>query len=224
MEPSGAVIASVTGGPLASEGKTVPGQVRLFGAATSDAAKEAYVIRNNGNLLVRDTWYESNSGNCWLHLDESNSGTFTFDSGKIAVMPKGGLPVASITINGFKGKVSFISTEFVDEDRVSVSGKSPDANVLLLGVEGHEKKPTLELNDTTAKACMIQSRAFTDKPAGTKPVADIGKPDPQWIRDMLRPTREAVPQPLLPYREGVTDVRIERVVVREVQVGTHLQR
>jgi len=194
----------------------------LFGAATGNASKQAYILRNNGNLLIRDTWYEGNAGANWMHMDGTNSGTFTLDAGKIAADPPGGLPIAPVNFSGFEGKATFIATSFAFDDRASVTGSNPNANVLLMGVLGGSKPP-LELQSADAHAAVIESREFVNDPAGTKPTPDIGNPSPQWIRDMLKQTREATPQPLLPYRDGVTDIRIERVVSINSQNATRIQ-
>lgn len=220
------VALKVVGGVEAAKGKPTLGAVYLWGGATSNNHR-TYDLRNNGTLLIRDTWYEGSASDQFIEFTREHSGTFVLDGGKIAVQPiKDGrvqpLHNPSVTVDGFRGKAVFIGISMSADNRFKVRGDE-QTNVLLMGILGGTKTPILA-TDGTAKAVVMVSRDFIAQPnMRTVGATDLGKIEAEWLREMLRPVRQDWHRSLSALPEGTTDARLFRVVVSYAKVGIHIK-
>lgn len=200
----------VIGGPLTAAGKGVSAAY-LFGANTG-----RFGVENGGRLLVRDSWYEGGydrfailRGQGSMTLDCTMSGA----SGPLFVL------------DGFKGELSLINN---------------------LGYRLGKRWPVLDLRgDNTGARILVQCQdgsgegdylGFTTEPAsmrGARIIAlcnmhwpkymdDIGPKDADLVRAMLAMTRQARPQAIGDLPDGVTDVRLIRVMTAGGTVGVRL--
>ena len=160
---------------------------------------------NNGNLLVRDMWYESAGGRA--HTICRGYGSFTLHGVLLAFA---GPP---LRFENYRGKASFVQTEWQDVT-VKVVGESKAAKLLFLGVNNWNSKASpWDGSPGDATYGMVNARR---RPSlefqGSVPVPSEGVQDPQFVKEMLAHTRDTRLFNLTPVPPGATDLRLFRVM------------
>ena len=116
VETRGSGCGGTTNGPgliVDGGGATDSPCVGFFGSAGGNN-QQTHVVRNGGNLVVWDTWYETavrkaESEPRYIHL--TDRGTLTFFGGHIATLPgqDARRDLYSIDLDGFQGKCAIIN-------------------------------------------------------------------------------------------------------------------
>jgi len=209
----------VIGGPAARSGTEPAGRVVIFSGSSSNN-ELSYDVENGGRLLVRDIWYES--GQYPRFMQCSGSGSFTLHGTMVATAHKDGVP--ALEFNDFKGNLTFLTSILHSGSQVVpilVQGQGANTNLLLLGVQLGIGDRYLTNSSPEARVALLESMQYTPG-GGGKPVPDAGTADPDFIRRMLKQTRNTHPQPLNPVALHLTDVRLYRIGVYNAQIGIHL--
>jgi hypothetical protein len=210
---------TITGGPLAKAGESKGGKTIIYSGAQSDN-RATYQVTNGGNLLARDTWYESGSVGSYLKL--SNSGTVTFD-GCITATPASST-VPQFSVNNFNGNLTFIGNSIAQ--KVVVTGNGSKTNILSMGNGTGNKQ---YLSDSTSPAATIKSVSNrvldphqTMSSGGSYPAKDIGKVDEPYLEKMLKQTRNVHYEELTSLPADITDLRLWRVTITGALNGLRL--
>ncbi len=214
------VSVRVIGGPQRAAGRETSGRVALLGGGSSNNAY-TYEVQKGGYLITRDMWYETGQYPGFIKL--SDSGTFTFHAGIIALPPNPDLP--AVLLDSFRGKASFLSTELASvgpgEVVIRVRGEGRETKVLVLGAITRGREPYFFNESPHAQAPLLSSHIGTDR--GREAIDNQGPQDEAFLREMLAQTRKEGPRPLDEVPAGLTDVRFYRVFVDGCTVGVHLQ-
>ncbi|MFA4016810.1 MAG: hypothetical protein RUDDFDWM_001921 [Candidatus Fervidibacterota bacterium] len=205
--------------------KVVDAKVSIFCGASSNN-ELSYEVDGDGKLLVRDIWYETAQHPRFMLL--KGSGEFTMHSARVAT-PTKPLDVPVVDIDGFKGNVVFIGTNFVTEPgeerrtKVMVKGDGKDTNVLLLGCGGDGDSDLLFNASQMATCASLQAFKMV-KGGGWVRAKDFGEVSKESLVEMLKLTRQTLPQLLIPLSRDSTDVRFHRVIVGNTNVGVWITR
>jgi hypothetical protein len=195
------------------------GRVAIFGGGSANN-RLSYDLRDGGDLLVRDMWYEAGATNYPQFMVCTNSGRFTLHGANVAPgSAQTAIPV--ITASNFVGQLTFLgTTTLFPNSRLSVFGSGQGTDILLLG--------TVNSNEPDFAAPQARSslqQSFKILPDGSyNLMEDRGPVDPDFMRAMLRQTRVARPLPLMALPAGETDVRLHRVFVEGGRIGIHLKK
>jgi hypothetical protein len=204
-------------------GKGGNSRVAIFGC-TSGAEMAGdfpvYDVRNGGNLIVEDAWYEGPVSRIARLAD---TGTFTYHSGNIA--PQNGAPVTPvIEVASFAGRITLLALVLDLDDparAIQVSSEIPETNLLLLGLIGNQ--PSYILRKSSAGYMSSVNNKLSTK-AGTVQTPDSGEaPSPEFTRSMLNQSRTIKPLPLTDLSNGITDVRLFRVGIDNPIVGLYIK-
>jgi len=216
----------VVGGPALRRGDDVPGRVGLFCGASSRHTHQRpgvhlYGVSGGARLTVRDIWYE---GDAWSLLRLTDRGQFTYHAGFVA--PNAGIDPkryesnpweaeerarrAALEFDGFVGSVLF--------SQVSTNGATlrvvPPADGLKLLLLGYVTNSGYDLNLDGVKGQVGMLSGRRHLPGrGSESLADGGRTDAAFVREMLAPLRAHKPADPGPPKDGVTDLRIHRVMV-----------
>jgi hypothetical protein len=209
------------GGPVAASGKEPPGQMMIYGGASSNNAL-SYEITNGARFLAWDIWYESGDLSRFVKLD--GAGEFTLHGAQVAVGGKENVP--AIELDNFRGKVTLIGANIVsttqpDAPGLVVRGDGKDTELLVLGCLFDERNKFVN-ESPNARVGFLNNRAFAGK-AGTAPIENAGTLDADFLRKMLAQTRTARPAVPADAPAGVTDVRFDRVFVSGCTTCIHLR-
>jgi len=209
---------TVIGGPLAQQGKRKDSQVVCYGMGAG--SRDSFDLQGGGSILQRDAWYEGPYRTC---VRLAGSGTFTWDGGTIAVgnyqnkvLFPGDEGKPAIDIDNFRGKVTLIGLNVcsVDPTRrpgIVAHGDRDDMQSLLFGCNF---APDVFTNTAPkAKVALLHNRQPV-KDLGTISVPDHGDCNPAFLRDMLAQTRNARLHWFTPVKADVTDVRLDRLFIR----------
>jgi hypothetical protein len=206
---SSQVSFQVIGGPRQAAGQATGGRVVLFGGASS-GNELSYDLSDYGSLLAQDIWYEGSQPR-FVHL--GNSGAFTLNGAKIQRYSYTNTP--AVQISGFHGDVTLL-TSMLEDSQVVIDGDGGDTRVLGLGLGAF---PGFFTNVSAhAQVELLSSNGESES------VPDQGQTDPEFIKSMLRQTRQERPRLLTPRPDGVTDARFYRLLVWQCSVGIQLNR
>ena len=202
------------------------GRLIIFSGASSNN-ELSYEVAGNGELLVRDIWYETGVYPRFALFQDS--GTFTMHAARVAT-PDKPLDVPVVELKDFRGRVSFIATNFTcapqsQRPKVLVNGEGKATKLLLLGCGGDSDSDLLVNRSPHAVVSVLY--AFKMLPGGAwTPVQQIGeaKVDPDFLRQMLTQTRQVMPKEISPLPETVTDLRFHRVLIFNTRNGLVLRR
>ncbi len=203
------------------------GKLIIFSGSSSNN-ELSYEVAGDGELIVRDIWYESLTHPRFALF--SDLGTFIMHGARAATSDKHA-NVPAVELNDFRGKVAFITTNFVtlpkqsQRTKVLVSGEGKATKLLLLGCGGDSDSDLLVNRSPHAVASVLY--AFKMLPGGAwSPVQQIGeaKVDPEFLREMLAQTRQVMPKEISPLLRIVTDLRFHRVLVFNTHNGLVLRR
>ncbi len=198
-------------------GNKTAASVGFFGGAGSNN-RQTHVVKNQGRLVVWDTWYETSVGTegaepRYIHL--TDQGYLTFFNGHIATLPGGKArnDLFAIDLDGFKGRFTLIGAAMNTMNpqlRLAGDGQGMKALVLATGFGDYE--PWL---DNQAKAAELTVLACGRH---GKAMPTVGNPTPMFLREMLKDARTVVPTAWQPAPAGATDLRIHRVLA-SYQIG-----
>ncbi|GBC95671.1 hypothetical protein HRbin16_01463 [bacterium HR16] len=194
--------------------------VVIFSGASSNN-ELSYEVTDGANLLVRDIWYESGTQPRFIVF--SDAGNFTMHGARIACASKSEKPPV-VEIQDFRGKIAFLTTDFTnwsDNRKVHVKREAKGVQVLLLGA-GIDGEGDVQNDSPDAEMVMLESSRVLPG-GGWTSVPDVGKPSPQFMKEMLALTRQTQPQPVDPVGVYTTDVRIHRVLIGNVRYGLWLK-
>jgi hypothetical protein len=206
------------GGPQAWRGKRQRTQVVCYGY--SGGSRDTYELQKGGSLLMQDGWYE---GPYRTFCRLTGKGTFTVDGGMVAVgnyqnkvMFPGEEGKPAIDIDGLEGRAAVIGLQVLSVDPtrpalINVGGNRTDMEVLLLG--GCFQPEAFTNAASNARVVLFHNRHLA-KGLGTASSPDQGAVDTAFLREMLAQTRNARLQPFHPAKPDVTDVRFDRVFLR----------
>ncbi len=205
------------GGGNAGPGVTVIGGgentkswVGFFGGAGSNN-QQTHVVKNDGRLLIWDTWYETavskkDSEPRYIHL--TDRGNLTFFNGHIATLPgkEARRDLYAIDLDGFTGRFTLIGALFNTlNPQLRLAGSGQGMNVLLLGTAFGESEPYLDNQVPQSRLAVLASSQ------NGKPITATGTTKPDFIRDMLSDARTILPTRWQPAPTGATDLRLHRV-------------
>ena len=125
----GSIGVKVVGGPRAAAGDPQAGGVIFFSGASAGEMMP-YDVSNGGNLLVRDTWYESSPSSAYLRV--AGRGNVTFEGLSVGLGNRSGATPPTFDIRNLDGKISFINLS--NPGKVVVSGDGSKAQVLISGM------------------------------------------------------------------------------------------
>ena len=191
--------------------------VGFFGSAGSNN-KQTHVVRNGGNLVIWDTWYETavsakDAEPRYIHL--TDRGNLTFFNGSIATLPgkEARRDLYTVDLDGFKGECTLIGAGFnTMNPQVRLAGNGAALRFLMLGSTFGETNPYFDNQATNATFAMRICQQSAEK--GTKKVVpDRGNLTPEFLLEMLKPARTVLPSDWQPAPAGVTDLRLHRVSV-----------
>ena len=185
----------------------------FFGGAGSNN-QQTHLVKNGGKLVVWDTWYETSvakkdSEPRYIHL--TDRGNLTFFNGKIATLPgnEARQDLASVDLDGFVGRFTLIGAVFDTRNpQIRLAGTGEGMKALVLGTAFGETNPYL---DNLAPAAKVAVLASTQN---LKSLPTIGKPSPEFLREMLKDARTVLPTRWQPAPAGATDLRLHRVTVK----------
>jgi len=208
------------GGPgltVAGAGDKTAAGVGFFGGAGSNN-RQTHVVKNQGRLVVWDTWYETSVGDegaepRYIHL--TDQGYLTFFNGHIATLPGGKArkDLFAIDLDGFKGRFTLIGAGMhTMNPQLRLAGDGQGMKALVLATAFGEIDPWL---DNQAKAAEVAVLACTRQ---NKALPKVGQPTPEFLREMLKDARTVVPTAWQPAPAGATDLRIHRVLA-SYQIG-----
>jgi hypothetical protein len=212
----------VQGSGQVASGQKLPAETAIFGGASA-GNNLTYQVTNGGSLLVRDMWYESANTNQPRFMKCTGSGSFTLQGANVAPSySQSSIPTVEIT--NFAGNLNFLSTQFLfPNTSLSVAGNGQNTSVLMLGTV-NSNDPSF--NSPQAQVGLFQS--FDIQPdGGFNLIYSLNTSYPNFPRDflrnMLRLTRNATPPDLTPVQAGVSDVRLRRVFVESGGTGVHIK-
>jgi hypothetical protein len=195
------------------------GRVAVFGGASSDNDL-SYEVADEGRLLVQDVWYETSLAQYPRFMQCTNSGTFTLHGANVGPLVSR-LDTPVVAVENFRGNLTFLTTVFnFPNTRIAITGQQAAMNVLLLGNVSSNQP---ELKADAGRAASLKSFQSTSG-GGAIALADTGASDADFVRQMLAQTRSEKTSPLVPLKDGVTDLRLHRVFVQGGRRGIHLQR
>lgn len=199
---------TVTGG-----GDKTAAWVGFFGGAGANN-QQTHVVKNGGKLVVWDTWYETavsakDSEPRYIHL--TDRGNLTFFNGHIATLPgkEARRDLASVDLDGFVGRFTLIGAMFnTMNPQIRLAGNGEGMKALVLGTGFGEANPYLDNQAPAAKVAVLASTQ------NLKSLPTIGKPSPEFLREMLQDARTVLPTRWQPAPAGATDLRLHRVTVK----------
>jgi hypothetical protein len=206
--------------------KVNSGRLIIFSGASSNN-ELSYEVAGDGELLVRDIWYETGAYPRFALFRDS--GTFTMHAARVAT-PDKPADVPVVELSDFRGMVTFIATNFVSapqsqRPKVFVGGEGKATKLLLLGCGGDSDSDLLVNRSPYAAVSVLY--AFKMLPGGAwSPVGQIGakRVEPEFLRQMLAQTRQGMPKEIGPLPGTVTDLRFHRVLIFNTRNGLVLKR
>lgn len=211
------VVATMIGGPRTAAGEATAAKMNIFGAWSS--CGPAFAVLGNGKLMAHDMHFEAWNRR-YIDLGSAHSGTLTVHGGK-AFADSGRSTTPLISVNGFKGKFTFLSHVMFDNASIAVNSLAAQSKVLASGL-GFLANGTLTSRVAAEQATLL----FNQRRTGTGDIAlpDSGVSDDATLRAMFAHTRAEKPQSVKPLPAGVTDVRFYRVAVTQSTTGVRITR
>jgi hypothetical protein len=204
-----------------TDGPYEGGRVAIFGGASSNN-KLSYDVAEGGRLLAQDIWYESGTQPRFIRA--SGKGDFTLHGANVAVALKAGEP--ALEFDDFSGSMAFLNVIFIGPNMkpapIIIRGEGKKTAVLALGALVGIGEGYFANQSPYAHAALLEAFRYTPG-GGAIRIPNIGQADAMFIHDMMRQTRMEKPQPLSHIPEGITDVRLFRVLVSQTQNGIHLR-
>ena len=225
----------VVGGINQKAGKSTKGQNCIYAGATGSTDAQ-YTITDGGRLVVRSVYHEI-SEDAPQGILLNDSGILLIDATRFSYKTSAEVPL--IAIDGFKGDFSLMTGFLLPVGsnhpaRINIKGDGSKCNVLIMGdmFWVNEKGVTADKvfqneSDPPAQAAMLNCNMNSGTEGATKNgfdfLEDQGKADDSFILKMLKSLRES--RIWLPEAtpEGVTNVRIYRVICSSGKDGVSVE-
>ncbi|HUU10733.1 MAG TPA: hypothetical protein VM431_09360 [Phycisphaerae bacterium] len=214
----------VLGGPNRKAGRTTPGQVAIYTGATGSTDAQ-YAVSQGGRLVVRSVYHEMSATNPQGIL-LNDSGTLSVDATRFSYQTSAEVPL--IAADGFRGDFALLTGLLLPvgsthSARIAITGDGSRCNMLVMGnifwvnetgvtadkVFQNQARPP-------AHAALLHCNMNSGTQGATKNGFDFleprGEADDAFLLRMLQPLRESRIWLPGPVAEGVTDVRIHRVI------------
>ena len=211
------------GGPQTRHRRTAGGGVWVYG---TDAGR--FEGQHGARMLVRDAWYENNA--LPFYNASSGHGTLTIDNMFCANFDHPRLAGSSPTyaFTDFTGRFVALNHQYTrpypkpaDEKMLGFAGDCAGGEVLTLNT--HEPASFFPDAPSGVRAVHVNVHASKGKDGQLGTLG--GAAETEWVASMLSHTLHATPiAALTTLPEGVTDVRLFRVVTHDGRIGVHLQR
>ena len=188
------------------------GRVSIFGGGNEAAQDEDYNVRNDGTLTVQDAWHDGADGMEKSEVNLTGLGNVMMQSG-FFYFPNSETP---FQINGFSGNVDLIGFQFAQD--VGIEGDSSGLNFLALGNLGSYGRVQATLFNQSVGGRIGQTLNFE------LPVDGIGNAanDTGFVRQMISLARHLRPDPMLSLAPGMTDFRMQHVVIEGAANAIHI--
>jgi hypothetical protein len=191
--------------------------VGFFGGAGSNN-RQTHVVKNGSRLVIWDTWYETavskkDAEPRYIHL--TDRGNLTFFNGHIATLPgkDARRDLFTIDLDGFAGRFTLIGAQMnTMNPQVRMAGTGKGMKALVMGTAFGEIEPYLDNQAKDSKVVLLACKQ------NNRPLPAVGKPSPEFLREMLKDARTVLPTRWQPAPAGATDLRLHRVTVY-VKVG-----
>jgi hypothetical protein len=191
--------------------KVLGSRMTLF-SGSSSANALSYEVSDNADVVVRDTWYESDTPGGFVSVHDR--ATFTMQSSRVATGAESLVP--AFRVENLDGRVAMLSNHI--DDRIAITGNGVRGSLLALGtIREYRESPYFE-NTTAPPATVLLAHARQRTKVqgalspGTLPIRDSGKIDETFVREMLSDARaDVLPPPLMALPANVSDVRMFRV-------------
>jgi hypothetical protein len=205
----------VVGGPLAAAGNPQGGALNIF--SSSGGGDYSYTsnidVSNGGTLLSRDVFFDGGPPP-YLRVTQ---GTATIDNGHVWMnLTDYPQSAPAVDLSNLNGKVTLLNTDIGNS--TVISGDGTNAQVLGLGVFRNQPAPTgsyfYNNASPAATAGLLNSRQWNTIIPGmaTVPTPDQGTIDSTFVTSMVAQARGDQPPLLTPLADGVSDVRLYRVL------------
>jgi len=211
----------VVGGPLARQGRPQSGRTSLL-AGSGATNYLSYSVGQGGNLLVRDSWYESNSSSNFAEASDNSSltieGTRISNSGGI-----GGLaaPTSAEAVRLDEQSCNAVLLASAPDSQFKINPGST-GNAWVAG-NNFGTASTYFSNSPGAHGAFNLNRRYT-KAEGSLPAPDeAGTPTENFVRRMLSQSRSTHPSEINDLPSGITDVRLFRIWVELGRTGIHVR-
>ena len=188
------------------------GRVTVFSGASSNNWL-SYDVSGGSRVLVRDIWYEGSAAGGFA--DIHGRAAFTMQGARVATA---GNHPPSFSVRDLDGRVTLLTTHL--DDRIVSLGSGERASVLGLGILRDPQSPTYfaSSNAPGLRALLLANgrQQLTSGGAlgpGSRPVADVGTVDADFIRVMLADARTTKGPTLNALPPDRSDVRMFRVWV-----------
>lgn len=207
-------LLGLTKGLIAGRGRTI-----IYNGSSSDNAL-SYEVKNGGNLLVQDSWYEGRGKSSFVSLE----GDGTFCAAGDHIYTPASLGQASFRLNHFSGNVTLAGSFLDGNFEIAVPG--PKARVLVLSTL-FEKQPSVNQALLSSHLNLLSNRVRAtdsrDRNGGSDALPDSGKVDQSLLETMLQPARSVhqIMPHILP--GGVTDTRLYRIMINYANEGISLR-
>lgn len=205
----------VSGGKLMQQGKGTAG-LYCYGGQYGKLS-----VQNNGRFVAKDCWWE---GADRIPLKLEGSGKITIDGFMLA--PQNADSGVSVAVGSFKGQISFLNAYI--QGSVSVSPNNPDLKMLMWNIHSYYKMDPLQFTKQkgTYKGAFagFTSQCFTGKPECQNIYSSednfLNVPNRnQFISDMVRQDREAMPQKYTRLPGKASNVFMTRVTIGQLNTG-----
>jgi hypothetical protein len=230
----------VVGDPSRRAREAPAGHTAVLTGATGTADTQ-YSVSRGGRLLVRGVYHEL-SDPTPRAIRLTDSGGLAIDATRFSYKTSERVPL--IALDGFRGDFTLTSSLMLPVDsphatRVELRGKGDGCRALCLATKFWANEAGL----TTAKVwrneasppavaafaqCNLNSsltdaekKAVYEK--GFARLDDSGEATKEFLRQMLRPLRESPAWPADAVKEGLTDVRLHRVIATVGKGGTAVE-
>jgi hypothetical protein len=215
---------SVLGGRLRQDGKPAPGQVSVLCGATGTAEAQ-YAVSKGGRLDVRSVYHEV-SGESPQGILLDDSGSLSVDATRFSYKTSPERPL--VQLKDFRGDFALLTGMLLPVGtafpaRIDIAGDGARSSVLVMGnmFWAPSKDVTADMvwsngSKPPARAAMLNCNLNGGGESGLKNgfgrLENRGQADPEFLRRMLAPLREA--RIWLPGNApaGATSVQLHRVI------------
>lgn len=212
----------VTGGPKLRAGEDASGRVSLFCGATGSAGN-FYSVARGGRLVSRSVYHELSSQEVGPAVSLDDSGSLSVDATRFSC--KTADSPALFEANGFDGAFFVASSIFTPVGstvtaRMALRGDGSKTRFLALADlfwvwDAKDTDPSKLFRDASSPPAEAGMALCNMNMSGEKTYAILparGRSGEDFVRRMAAPLRAAVPAFPSGAPEGVTDVRIHRII------------
>lgn len=214
------------------------GRLAIFGGTSNawrNPAGAMFRVSSGGQMVVKDFWYEANSGPTAVRLASGDSGNFTFAGGLLSQYS--GLSQSTvgriIDVGGFAGRATFLGMMLAFPDGQAgrfptIHDETSQTQVLATGMsakQGGARNPYLVRQGSapTGTVSFASNKLDTESGTGNISLPNSGNAiTPTFLRNMLEQTRATVPTPFRNAPAGVTNVGLLRLTIQYATNGVHV--